>query len=54
MSSAEHTLEWVAYCIECGELDKAPNGAFMEAVAKRHKTENPKHTVILGTYQGVQ
>ncbi len=46
-------LEWVAYCKECGELDKASNGVFMEAVARRHKKENPNHTVILGTYQGV-
>lgn len=47
-------LEWVAYCKESGELDKAPNGAFIEAAARRHKKENPQHTVILGTYQGVQ
>lgn len=47
-------VEWVVYCIKCGELDKAPNGAFMEAVARRHKKDNPQHTVILGTYQGVE
>ena len=51
----EHTLIWVVYCLSCGkELDKAPNGAFMEAVARRHKKENPAHAVILGTYQEVK
>ncbi len=41
---------WVAYCKECGEVDKAPNGAIIEAAAKRHKREMIGHTVILGTY----
>ncbi len=44
-------LEWVAYCLTCNkELDKAPNGAIMEAAAKIHKRENMGHTVLLGTY----
>lgn len=44
-------LEWVVYCITCNkELNKAPNGAMMEAAARMHKKENGKHTVILGTY----
>ncbi len=41
---------WVAFCKECGELDKAPNGNLIEAAAKRHKRENMGHTVVLGTY----
>jgi hypothetical protein len=41
---------WVAFCKECGEVDKAPNGAFIEAAAKRHKREDPSHTVVLGIY----
>lgn len=44
-------INWVAYCLTCNkELDKAPNGAIMEAAAKRHKRDNIGHTVILGIY----
>jgi hypothetical protein len=43
-------IVWVAFCKECGEIDRAPNGTIMEAAAKRHKRENMGHTVILGTY----
>lgn len=43
-------IEWVVFCKECGEIDKAPNGPMIEAKAKRHKIENVDHTVILGTY----
>ncbi len=41
---------WVAFCKECGELDKAPNGGLIEAAAKRHKRDNLGHTIILGVY----
>lgn len=41
---------WVAFCKECGEVDKAHNGILIEAAAKRHKRENPGHTVVLGIY----
>lgn len=43
-------IEWVAYCRECGEIYRAPNGGFAEAAAKKHKRENLGHTVILGSY----
>ncbi len=43
-------LEWVVYCIQCGEIYKAPNGGFAEAAAKKHKREHLDHIVILGTY----
>lgn len=43
-------VEWIAYCSECKEVYNAANGGFTEAAAKKHKRENPDHTVILGTY----
>lgn len=38
---------WSAYCIECGEIDKAQNGTLIDCVAKKHKQDNPKHTVLI-------
>lgn len=41
--------DWVAYCADgCGAFYQAPNGAFVQAAAERHKRENPSHTVYLG------
>jgi hypothetical protein len=50
-------MKWIAMCLskECREngaackvIDQAPNGSWIEAVAKRHKNENPDHVVIVG------
>lgn len=43
------TLEWIVYCTECGELQRAPNGAMMEGLARLHKKEKPSHVVLLAT-----
>lgn len=43
-------VTWVVYCPACQkEIDKAPNGALMEAVAKSHADGNG-HQVILGFF----
>lgn len=43
-------VTWVAYCPICKEeLDQAPNGALMEAVAKAH-ADGTGHRVILGFF----
>jgi len=39
---------WAARCNMCGEIECCPNGAFTEAVAKIHATDNPGHEVIVG------
>lgn len=43
-------IEWIAFCVECGEIAKTVNGDWAEAIAKKHKRENLHHKVILGTY----
>lgn len=41
--------DWIAFCANgCGAFYSAPNGAMGEAAARRHKKENPGHTVYLG------
>lgn len=43
-------VTWVAYCPVCRkELDQAPNGALVEAVANRH-ADSSRHRVILGFF----
>jgi len=46
----ETELMWIAYCVSCGELDKAPNGLIIEVIAKTHKRRNLDPVVIIGTY----
>lgn len=37
-------FEWLAYCVPCRRvIERAPNGAIVEAAAKRHVKEMP-HT----------
>jgi hypothetical protein len=43
-------LIWVAFCDSCGEIFKAPNGDFVNAYARKHKSTNKEHIVLLGTY----
>lgn len=38
---------WIAYCKKCGEIDKAPNGNWIEAVAKHHARKSG-HSVLVG------
>lgn len=41
-------MDWIAYCMTaCGELDRAPNGSLMEAIAKVH-SEKTGHKVMVG------
>ena len=43
--------EWVAYCIDCGEVVlRAPNGGMVEAMAQSHLAEKDKadHEVLVG------
>ncbi len=47
-------VDWVAHCLKCGEIDKAKNGAMVEAAAKFHKRINPDHTVILGMHISIE
>lgn len=42
-------LIWIALCKECGEIDKMANGVFLECIAKKHKQDNPEHTVYIAT-----
>lgn len=43
-------VTWVAYCPTCkDELDRAPNGVLVEAVANRH-ADSTGHRVILGFF----
>jgi hypothetical protein len=45
----EKKLEWVAYCFECNrELDRTPNGVWVEAAARIHRRGNPGHRVMVG------
>lgn len=39
-------MDWVAYCTTCGELDRAPNGAMMESVARLHRRDTGHMTII--------
>jgi len=43
-------MKWVAYCKTCKEeIDRAPNGSFVEAAAYRHLVEtNGFHDVMVG------
>jgi hypothetical protein len=40
---------WIAYCKDCQkEIDRAPNGIFVECAGKRHIRENNDHKIIIG------
>lgn len=43
-------LEWVAYCFVCKkEIDRAPNGVWVEAAAKIHSRDSlGNHKVVVG------
>lgn len=43
-------MNWVAYCVDCKKdvYESIPNGAFVDAGARRHIKENPNHRVIVG------
>ena len=44
----EGQILWEAYCPTCGKcLEAAPNGSYIEAVARRHTWET-RHAVLLG------
>lgn len=43
-------ITWVAYCTVCNEeLCKAPNGEFVETVAREH-IEETQHRTLIGYY----
>jgi len=39
-------MEWIAYCTTCGELDRGPNGTWMEATARVHRRDTGHMTMI--------
>lgn len=39
-------MEWIAHCTTCGELERAPNGPMMEAVARLHRRDTGHMTII--------
>ena len=42
------SLEWAVVCLQCGELERAPNGEIIAAGAERHKRQNQRHHVYVG------
>lgn len=39
-------MEWIAHCTVCGELDRAPNGAMMESLARIHRKDTGHMTIV--------
>lgn len=39
-------MEWIAYCTVCGELDRGPNGQWMEATARVHRRDTGHMTIV--------